>query len=150
HAEGENGQVKLALNEKRTARQTATFGYHRSTLDDQTIELDVTPFDSWALLPALFPPYLGVNTAGAAGNPTPSVGQRPHDYVANAVNGKAATTVWTPDGRLYTIARSAITQHPSMKLGVGQPLYDGLKITGLWDAADVPGGAAGNFLVNTE
>ncbi|HTB86030.1 MAG TPA: hypothetical protein VK742_20460 [Candidatus Sulfotelmatobacter sp.] len=148
HAEGENGKVDLKILEKRDQRSTGTFGYIRSTLADQMAELTLTPFDSWALLPALFPTYLGVTTGSNTGALV--IGTRPHDYAAGSVSGKAVTTVWTPDGRLYTLARSAIVQHPGMKLGVGQPLFDAMKIAGLWDAADAPGGTAANFLTNTE
>jgi len=47
------------------------------------------------------------------------------------INGKAAAEVWTPDGRLYNLARTAITQHPGMKLGVGQPLFDAGRFAGV-------------------
>lgn len=146
HAEGENGQVKLAINEKRTARQSATFGYHRSTLDDQMIEVTFKPFDMWGLLSVLYPQYLGVTTAAPGGTGKLVIGTRPHDNAGGGVNGHASTTIWTPDQRLYTLYRTAITQHPNMKLGVGQPLFEGAKITGLWDAGTSPGGTAANFL----
>ncbi len=91
------------------------------------------------MLPALFPKYLGVSTGNGANAGALAIGTRPHDIAAAAPNGNANSTVWTPDGRLYTIVRSAITQHPSMKLGVGQPLFEAMKITGLWDAGTAPG-----------
>lgn len=149
-AEGENGQVKLSTVEKRTVRQTASLGYQRSTLDDQVAELTFTPFDQWSLLPALFPAYLGVTTlttGGATG--ALNIGQRSHDYAGgNVINGKTTAQVWTNDGRLYTLHRAAITQHPNLKLGVGQPLYGQSKITGLWAIGQIPGDgtAATNFL----
>ena len=111
HAQGENGAVKLAVVEKRTQRSTATHGYIRSTLDDQLAELTLTPFDSWALLPVLFPAFLGVSCGATAG--ARKIGTRPHDVAAGSANGKAAAEVWTPDGRLYNLARTAITQHPA-------------------------------------
>lgn len=152
-AEGENGHVKLAIMEKRTRRANATFGYIRSTLDDQMAELTFTPFDSWALLPVLYPNYLGISTNGGGNAGALVIGTRPHDIAAGAINGSAVTEVWTPDGRLYQVVRSAITQHPSMKLGVGQPLYEGTKITGLLNASDLPGDAgaliAGNAITES-
>ena len=66
-ADGENGAVKLAINEKRTQRSTANFGYHQSTLDDQTAEISLTPFDMWALIPVLYPTYLGVTNGSNTG-----------------------------------------------------------------------------------
>ena len=145
-AEGENGAVKLEYQEKRTRRSSAMFGYMKSTLDDQTAKISVTPFDSWAILPAMFPTYLGINTGGATTNGGLNIGVRPHDSAAAAttggapvVNGQAATTIWTPDGRLYTLSRSAIVRHPSLKLGVGMPLFGGLEILGLVPAANLIG-----------
>lgn len=138
-AEGENGAIKLAIVEKRTRRSQAIHGYIRSTLDDQTAALTFTPFDSWALLPALYPAYLGISvgaTTGALVN-----GTRPHDYTAGAANGTAPAKVWTPDGRLYQVVRSAITTHPNMKLGVGQPLFEGCTITGIADITKDLGGS---------
>jgi len=146
-AEGENGAVKLAIDEKRTRRSSGMFGYQRSTLDDQTAKISLTPFDSWSLLPVLFPAYLGITTA--AGTTSAFVnGTRPHDYAAGtagavSANGNAATTIWTPDGRLYSVVRTAITKHPSLKLGVGSPLFGGIEITGLVDATKNIGDSGG-------
>jgi len=151
HADGENGQVKLSIAEKRTARQTATYGYHRSTLDDQMAEITFSPFDMWSLLPVLFPAFLGVSVGATTG--ALAIGTRPHDVAAGSVNGNAPTKIWTPDGRLYNVVRTAVTGHPSLKLGVGQPLYDSVKITGLLDASMFPGDSgaliAGNAITET-
>jgi len=138
-AEGENGSIKLAIDEKRTRRSSGLFGYQRSTLDDQTAKISLTPFDSWSLLPYLYPAYLGIATAGGTSSAFLN-GIRPHDYAAGSAgavsaNGNAATTIWTPDGRLYSVVRTAITKHPTMKLGVGSPLFGGMEITGLVGAA---------------
>lgn len=132
-AEGENGAVKLDIMEKRFRRYTAMHGYLRSTLDDHMAKISLTPFDSWALLPCLFPTYLGISTGANTGAAV--MGTRPHDAAAGSANGKAPTKIWTPDGRLYNIVRTAITKHPGMKLGVGMPLYTGMEITGLVDSA---------------
>ena len=135
-AEGENGQVKLEVNQKRTRRSTAIHGYLKSTLEDETARISLTPFDSWAILPALFPAYLGITTAGTNGTAgVLAIGTRPHDIAAGAANGTAPTTIWTPDGRLYRVVRTAITKPPGMRLGVGQPLFTGMEITGLADPA---------------
>ena len=138
-AEGENGQIKLDFMEKRTRRSNALFGYAKSTLDDQTAKISFTPFDSWALLPALFPKYLGIGTGGSAASGL-QIGIRPHDWAAGtggnvSANANAATTIFTPDGRLYSVVRTAITKHPGLKLGVGMPLFTGMEITGLADAS---------------
>ena len=154
-AEGENGAAKLDFQEKRTKRYTAMFGYHKSTVDDQTCKVSLTPFDSWGILPALFPPYLGINTGGATTTGGQQVGVRPHDYAAGtagavSANGTSPTTIWTPDGRLYTVARSAITKHPGLKLGVGLPLFTGMEITGLIPVANAMGASSGLVAVTGE
>lgn len=150
--EGENGGIKLDIMEKRTRRSSGLFGYHKSTLDDVTAKLSLTPFDCWALLPYLFPPYLGITTAGSTTS-TFLNGTRPHDYAAGtagavSANGKAISTIWTPDGRLYSVARTAITKHPGLKLGVGLPLFTGMEITGLTDPA-VALGASGALITGS-
>lgn len=134
-AEGENGSLKIDFQEKRTKRSQAMHGYIRSTLDDQTVKISLTPFDSWLLLPLLFPAYLGVTCTSGSSTGLLAIGTRPHDFYAGAPNGKAATKVWTPDGRLYNVIRTAITKHPGMKFGVGQPLFTGMEIMGLADPA---------------
>lgn len=143
-AEGESGQVKLSIEEKRTKRSTGMHGYLRSTLDDQTVKISLTPFDSWAALPSLFPAHLGIDTSAISNGTAAAlgIGFRPHDVAAGSANGAATTKIWTPDGRLYTVFRTAITKHPSLKLGVGQPLFGGgIEITGLVDAASSIGTA---------
>lgn len=130
-AEGENGVVKLDFQEKRTKRYTAMFGYMKSTIDDQMAKISLTPFDSWSILPALFPTYLGITTGGATTTGGLQPGTRPHDFAGGGADVSNPTTIFTPDGRLYTIARTAITKHPGLKLGVGMPLFTGMEITGL-------------------
>ena len=154
-ADGENGAIKLAINEKRTRRSTGMHGYLKSTLDDQTATISLTPFDSWSLLPYLYPAYLGVTTANTTA--ALNVGVRPHDFTYDptlaSLNGKAPTTIYTPDGRLYSVVRTAITKHPGMKLGVGMPLYTGMEITGLADPALALGASGaiitGNVITET-
>lgn len=150
-AEGENGPVQLKIAEKRTRRSQAMHGYVRSTLDDQMAEMTFTPFDSWALLAVLYPSYLGISVGATAG--ALLIGTRPHDATSGAANGLAPCKVWTPDGRLYNMVRSAITKHPSLRLGVGQPLFEGCTITGLADLSKDLGGSgaliAGNAITET-
>ena len=157
HGEGEMGMIKAEFQEKRSRRAFATLGYFKSTLDDQTAKITVTPFDCWALLPALLPPYLGVITGSTFTTGVPStlvppvvpltIGSRPHDWFggstgafsANALN---TATVWTPDGRLYSYVRAAITRHVGLKLGNGMPLYTGMEISCLGDPAKLIGASA--------
>jgi hypothetical protein len=148
-AEGENGAIKLAFDYKRTMRSTASEGYLLSTLDDAQAKINLTPFDSWTLLPTLFPSYLGVTTAIGSGYATGAllIGSRPHDKYAGAANGTGLTQVWTVDGRMYNLVRTAITKHPTLKLGVGSPLFSDIEITALADPALALG--AGGELIDT-
>ena len=140
-ASGANGQVKFTLTEKTSDAGTAMFGKIAETLDDLTGEIEVTPFDSWSLLPTLFPPYLGVTTASGTGFAAGvlAIGTRPHG--ASNVTAK----IYTPDGRLYIPVRAAVTGHPNLKLNSGEGLYGAVKITCLGDPALAPG--ASGFLL---
>ena len=140
-AEGENGVVEVQYVEKRTRRSTGTWGYKTSTLDDQMVKITTTPFDSWALLPALYPPYLGINTAASTATGKQLIGMRPHDWAggsagAPTANATAPTTIYGLDGRLITVGRTAIVKHPGLKLGVGMPLFTGMEIAGLVPVAN--------------
>lgn len=148
-ANGANGQVKFNINEKTADAGTAMFGKIAETLDDQTGEIDVTPFDSWSLLPSLFPPFLGVTTASGTGNGAGvlAIGTRPH--------GSTNTTskIYTPDGRLYVPVRTAVTGHPTLKLNSGEGLYGPVKISCLGDPTKNPGDSefllTGNAITET-
>jgi hypothetical protein len=144
-AEGENGAIKITIDEKTTQRSTAMHGRILETLDDVTAKIDITPFDSWTLLPTLFPAYLGVTCTTGGTTGALVVGTRPHTYVAD-VNGLNSTKIWTPDGRLYNFVRTAITKHPDLKLGPGMPLFGGIEIMALGDPAKNPGDTS--FLVS--
>ena len=126
-AEGENGQVKLVVNESTAEVSAAMFGKIGNKVVDQTAEITVKPFDNWSLLQLLVPQYLGVHSA--AGAAALLIGTRPHGPIGTNVS----STVWTPDGRSYNLVRTAVTGHPSLHLGVDKPLFGDIKITGLVD-----------------
>ena len=130
-ANGAQGQITFAITEKTTEAGTSQFGRVGETLDDVTGEISLTPFDNWGLLATLFPTFLGVTTAGGTGALV--IGTRPH--TASNVSAK----VWTPDGRIYNFVRAAITGHPTLTLGSGQPLFGAIKITALGDTTKNPG-----------
>ena len=140
-ANGAQGQIKADLIEKTSDAGTSQFGKIAETLDDQYAEVTLTPFDSYNLLPTLFPTFLGVTTGVGTGFGAGAllIGTRPH--TASNVPLK----LWTPDGRLYNFVRAAITGHPTLNLGNGQPLYSGIKFTCLGDITKNPGDSA--FLV---
>ena len=134
--EGENGQIKLEMVEETSDISSAMFSKLGVQYVDQYVELDFTPLDNWGAISVLHPPWLGASVAGpVTGSGTtvttatgvPQIGCRPH----GAVN--VATNVWTPDGRLYPIVRTAVMGHPSLHLGIGKPLFGGVKILGIGD-----------------
>jgi len=135
------GNVKATINTKTTDAGTAMFGKIAEIVTDVSAEIDVNPFDSWHLLPTLLPPWLGVTTASGAGSGGGSllIGTRPH----GAANSPCK--IYTPDGRLYTFVRAAITGHPSLKLAATEPLFGAAKITALGDPTLLAG--ANNFLL---
>jgi len=145
HAEGEAGMVNINVNTKVTPRYNASYGYTASTIDDVTGRITLTPFDCWALLPVLYPTYLGVTTG--SNSAALLCGTRPFDVAAGAANGCAPTLVWTPDGRTYRAVRTAIIRPPGMHLGVGKPLFTAMDIGALMDPALAIG--AGGELFDT-
>ena len=135
---GENGAVKFSIDEKTSDIATAMFGKIGETLDSQMGEIETVPFDSWHLLPTLFPPYLGVTTASGTGNGAGAlvIGTRPHG------NANVSAKIYTPDGRLYVPVRAAVTGHPNMKFNSGEALFTSVKISCLGDPAKSPGDSA--------
>jgi hypothetical protein len=134
-AQGAQGPVKAVINEKTVDAGAAMFGKIAEIVTDQTVEINVTPFDMWHILPTLFPTYLGVTTASGTGNGAGAlaIGTRPHGA------SNSACKLYTPDGRLYNFVRAAITGHPSLKLASGEPLFGAAKITCLGDPTLLPG-----------
>lgn len=103
--------------------------------------VDLTPFDNWGLLPTLFPTWLGVTTGTNTG--ALIIGQRPHNpLVAGTPAADAALKIWTPDGRLYTFPRSAITKHPDINLGANKPLFGPMQFTNILASSKKLGDAA--------
>lgn len=126
-AEGEMGNVVITLLEDTVEYAAGMFGRIGEQSRDQIIEITFRPFDSWFSVDQLFPPWVGITTNASAG--VLSIGGRPFALTGSYVG----TKVWTPDGRLYNIFRTAVTGHPSMHLGVGKALFGDAKITGLWN-----------------
>ena len=129
-AEGVNGAVTVAVTEETADIACAMFGKLGIQDLDVTSEITVKPFDNWYLTPALYPAYLGVTTNGVG--PVTYTGALRIGARTHGATNRVAQ-VWTPDGRLYTAVRAAITGHPSLHLGVNAPLFGECKITGIGD-----------------
>jgi hypothetical protein len=125
-AEGENGPIKITLPEDTSSVDSAMFANIGEQIRDQIVDVTFKPFDNWGSLDQLFPPWLGVTVGTATGSL--QVGGRPF-----AVGNHIATKVWTPDGRLYNLIRTAVIGHPSLHLGVGKPLFGDARIVAIGD-----------------
>lgn len=125
--EGENGAIRLVQNDERGPIASAMHGKIGQNLIDQTLELTVKPFDHWGSLRTLFPASIGVAVGVSAAALV--IGTRPHG------DANVSCKIWTPDGRLYDVIRSAVIGHPSLHLGVGKALFGDCRISGLWDIA---------------
>ncbi len=137
--EGENGSVNLALNESTASIGASMFGRVGEQVTDQIVDLGVTPFDNWGNLRTLFPAFLGVTVGASTGALV--IGTRPH----GATN--SATKVWSPDGRLYNIVRSALIGHPSLHLGIGKALFGAARIVGVGDGVTPVAMGSSGFLI---
>jgi len=126
-SEAENGTATVELQEKTAEIGAAQWGKIGEQFVAQEGMISTKPFDNWGSLAAFFPPFLGA-TVGAA-TAAMKIGTRPHNPLSAGVPATdSPVKVWTPDGRLYTGARSAIITVPSLHLGVGKALYGDIKI----------------------
>lgn len=113
--QGENGEINLAVNQATDEVGSGMHGHVDDTVADTTVGVSVTPFDNWGALGLLYPAYIRTVVVGT------------RIFTAADVPCK----IWTPDQRLYTIAAAAVTRHPDLQLGVGQPLFGQATITGV-------------------
>ena len=65
--EGENGDVKMEVEQEKLAVASAMHGHLRYQQGDATLKITLKPFDNWGLLSALFPPALGASVGATAG-----------------------------------------------------------------------------------
>jgi hypothetical protein len=140
-SEGENGPVHIAYNEDTAEIAAAMYGRISEQERDAVVDVTVKPFDNWGLLATLFPPYTGVKVGATAA--ALLIGKRPHTEPTGN-----PTKVWTPDGRLYQLVRTAVIGHPSLHLGIGKGLYGDVRIVGLPDLGVAMGGSGYLFTGN--
>jgi len=133
--EGENGATKYEVKQEKIDRSSGFHGRVTSLQGNSVDVISTTPWDSWGNLGELFPAYLGVSVGARAGALV--IGTRPHGAAA----GDVTTKVWALDGRMITMARSAITKHPEIHLGVDKPLFGPIEITGILASAKKLGDA---------
>jgi hypothetical protein len=136
--EGENGATRYDIKQEKVDRSSGFFGKVTSIQAGNVDLISTTPFDNWGSLGTLYPPFLGVSVGATAGALV--IGTRPH----GALNADVPAKLWSPDGRLITMARSAITKHPEIHLAVDKPLFGPIEITGIL-ASGKKMGTAGAF-----
>jgi hypothetical protein len=125
------------MDEETSEVATAMFGKQGEQLVDQTATLSFRPFDNWAQLPCLFPPWFGVSVAASIGGSS-YAGHTGKVQVGGRVFGNASGTmipmeVWTPDGRIYQLIRSALIRPPDLHLGVAKGLFGEARFMGIGD-----------------
>lgn len=135
--DGVNGQIIIDQNDETADVGAALFGHIGRQLVNQTAQIRFQPFDNWLTMPGLFPPYLGCDTSAMSGGQAASlrIGGRPHGTGAAHV----PTKVWTNDGRIYQLVRTAINKVPDFHLGVGKPLFGEASILAIGDDTLNPG-----------
>ena len=151
HAQGENGQVKLSLEQKTSPVAQAELGRVSETYEDSQVKISVTPFDDYSLLATLFPKNLGITTS--AGTGLLKVGTYAHDasFITSGATNTAAlvpAAIWCADGSEYNLVRAAITKHPEIMLGASSPLFGACELTCIGDPAKLPGASAYLFAAN--
>jgi len=142
--EGENGVLKYEIAQEKDDAAQAMHGRVLSTLGDTIGRISLTPFDNWTALKYLFPAFLGVTTAAGAG--ALAIGTRPHNVAAGS---DVPATIWNPDGVKIVVARTAVTKHPDLHLGVGKALFGPVEWTAI-PASSTAVGTAAAFHAITE
>lgn len=142
HAQGENGQVKMTLEQKTAAVAQAELGRASETFEDVNAKISVTPFDDYSLLATLFPKNLGVSAPTLTG--ALKIGAYAHDasFVTSGATNTSALVpldVWCADGSEYFLVRGAITKHPDIMLGASTPLFGSCEFTCIGDPTKMPG-----------
>ena len=143
-ANGTNGQIVAKTVQDADPAAVSMFG-RIGYLQGNVVEtIDLTPFENWGLLKTIFPAFLGVSCGTQTG--AQIIGTQPHNPAgASDMPG----VIYTPDGRLYTFPRCAITKHPNINLGANKPLFGSMQFTNILASAKTLG-ASGAFHSVTE
>ena len=133
-AQGENGNVKIDLQEATSPIAQAMIGRLGENYEDSSVKISTTPFDDYSLLPTLFPTFLGVSTPSNTG--ILKIGALAH------TGSNLPVVVWCADLTTYSLVRGAITKHPDIMLGASTPLFGSTEITCIGDVSKLPGASA--------
>ena len=136
---GEPGELRATIEQEVVEVAAVLHGRVTSVQAGALARVVLTPFDHWGALGLLFPAYLGVSVGATTG--ALAIGARPHGAV------DAPGKIWTPDGRLYTFPRAAVTRHPELRLGLASPLFGPVELTGLVASAKKLGDAGALYTI---
>jgi len=134
--QGENGEIKAEVKQRAVDVVSGFFGRVTGLQGDAQAIISLTPFDNWSALSLLFPAYLGVTVGATPG--ALALGTRPHNPNAAA---DLPAKIWSPDGRLYTFPRTAVTKHPDLHLGIDQPLFGPVELAAIIASGATLGGS---------
>ncbi|HXP63246.1 MAG TPA: hypothetical protein VN829_22280 [Dongiaceae bacterium] len=134
--QGENGEIKAEVKQRAVDVVSGFFGRVTGLQGDAQAIISLTPFDNWSALSLLFPAYLGVTVGATPG--ALALGTRPHNPNAAA---DLPAKIWSPDGRLYTFPRTAVTKHPDLHLGINHALFGPVELAALIASGSTLGGA---------
>jgi len=137
--EGENGEIRASIEQEVAELAGGMHGRVTAVQGGVAGKIVITPFDHWGALGLLFPPYLGVSVGATTG--ALAIGARPHGATDTACK------IWTPDGRLYSFGRAAVTRHPDLRLGIGSALFGRVEITALVASGKKLGDAAALYTI---
>ena len=121
HAEGAGGKITAKRKDEMVPSVSSFYGTVNKMIRDLTVEIDVTPYNDWSMLPYLFP--LAVVGTGGSTAGSLKVGGDPHGA------SPVPVSIWTPDGRSYPFFRGAVTGHPELHLGIDKAFYGATKIS---------------------
>jgi hypothetical protein len=123
-AEGNTGEITLAIDQEADAIESASHGYVGASLGGAAGKLSFTPFGYWGAIPTLFPPWLGVtsHTGSTTNTGALAIGTKLEtNYGAGAPSGTTGIVVINPtDGWSVLLKRAGLTRPPDLHLGVGK------------------------------
>jgi hypothetical protein len=132
-AEGNTGEITLAIDQEADAIESASHGYLGASLGGAVGKLSFTPFGYWGAIPTLFPTWMGVtsHTGSTTNTGALAIGTKLEtNYGAGAPTNTSGIVVINPtDGWSVLLKRAGLTRPPDLHLGVGKKPFGGAEIS---------------------